>query len=89
MVAVDGSESSYQALDGAIKLLQPEDHLFVVTVRERIAELESETNHIILTNKLWQAASDIIHLCQEKLEKAHVNHTSIMPEAHDAYVFLQ
>jgi len=87
MVAVDGSSSSNTAFEHALKLMDPKkDHLFIVTVRERLATMEWQTprNRTILTHKIWQAASQIITKYQAELGQLNIEYTSIMPEADDA-----
>jgi len=85
MVAIDGTESSRAAFESCLPLVGPEDHLFIVTVRERRIpyEFPDERSRIIITHKLWQAACDIIRFYQEKLTKLNMDYTSILPEADD------
>ncbi len=63
MVCVDGTEASRNAFENSLKLLDPEkDHLFVVTVRERVLPNDQldDKSRVILTHKLWRAAAGII-----------------------------
>jgi len=85
MVAVDGSESSKTALGIALKLVNPStDHLFIVTVREKLASGSEfdERNNVILTHKLWRAAAGIVSQAQQQIRDSDlaVEFTSIMPE---------
>lgn len=86
MVTVDGTNSANIGFETTLKLLNPSDHLFIVTVRERkiSQEFQDEKNRTIITHKLWQAAADIIRIYQERASKTHIDYTSILPEADDA-----
>jgi len=88
MVAVDGTKSADEAFEHTLKLLNPEDHLFFVTVRERLPDQEEidEESSTVLRYQLWRAAAGIITSYQDKLfaMKTKIEFTSVMPEAWDA-----
>lgn len=86
LIAVDGTKSSRDAFEATLKLVDPkEDHIFIVTVRERAIpdDYFEERSRVILAHKIWNAAADIIRGYQELLDDKY-EYTSIMPEADDA-----
>jgi len=87
MVAVDGSVSSYLALEEALKLANPlKDHLFIVTVREKTVSkrAKSAEGDVRLNFEMWKAARDIAASCDERLKETKYEYTVLFPDAFDA-----
>jgi len=88
MVAVDGSNSSYLALEETLKLADPvKDHVFVITVREktkvskRAKTLEADVR---LNFEMWKAARDIATSCDDRMKESEYEYTVLFPDAYDA-----
>jgi len=87
LVCVDGTESSREAFNSTVNLLdKARDHLFIVTVRERVspADFYNEESQVFITHKLWRAAAGILSQYQEICVASGVEYTTIMPVAEDA-----
>lgn len=87
LICVDGSPSSFQAFESALKLIEPEkDHLFFVTVRERVSPrtIYEQQYSEVLRHKIWRAAAGISCYFQERLKDSNISFTSMIPEADDA-----
>jgi len=87
MVCVDGTESSRQAFENTLKLINPSrDHLFFVTVRERVvtSSYYEEKSSTILRHKVWRAAAGILSFYEERLKGTNIEYTAAMPEGVDA-----
>nr|BAK01870.1 predicted protein [Hordeum vulgare subsp. vulgare] len=87
MVGVDGSESAKAAFDNILQLMNDDDHVFFVCVRERVVPAEyNERASIILRHEIWRAAAGIVSQFQIRLNEKFpkVEYTSVLPEADDA-----
>eukprot|EP01114_Cavostelium_apophysatum_P001881 TRINITY_DN11653_c0_g1_i2.p1 TRINITY_DN11653_c0_g1~~TRINITY_DN11653_c0_g1_i2.p1 ORF type:complete len:392 (+),score=93.13 TRINITY_DN11653_c0_g1_i2:123-1298(+) len=89
MVAIDGSESAKAAFQSTLRTLDPErDHLFFVTVRERVIAPGdySDRASVILRHSIWKAAAGIICQYQDMVQRfdPRIDYTSVLPESDDA-----
>lgn len=89
LIGIDGSDSAHSAFESILKLMDHEkDHLFFVTVRERVISTDSysERSSIVLRNQIWRAAAGIICKYQDYLNEhfPQISYTSVLPEADDA-----
>jgi len=73
LVAVDGSLSSYLALEECIKLADDfNDHVFVVTVRQKsrlTRKAKTMEDDVRLNFEMWKAARDIATSCQDRMKE--------------------
>lgn len=89
LVAVDGSEASRRAWTGALKMLEPEDHLLVVTVRDKNLPRKfalSPSEETQLRFELWKSARHIVKPFMDEVAKrlAPSQYTVMIPDAWDA-----
>jgi len=87
LVAVDGSLSSYLALEECIKLADDfNDHVFVVTVRQKsrlTRKAKTMEDDVRLNFEMWKAARDIATSCQDRMKETSLDYTILFPEAYD------
>lgn len=89
MVAVDGTEASKRAFQGVLKLMEPDDHLLVVTVRDKNLPQRfalSPSEEIQLRFELWKSARHILKPYTEQLTSQldSQRYTVMIPDAWDA-----
>jgi len=88
MVGIDGSLSSYLALEETMKLADPaKDHIFVTTVRERAKlskKCKTMETDVRLNFEMWKAARDIATSCETRMKPSKFDYTILFPDAYDA-----
>lgn len=90
LVAVDGSEASRRAWAGALKMLEPDDHLLVVTVRDKNLPRKfalSPSEETQLRFELWKSARHIVKPFMDEAAKrlaSPTQYTVMIPDAWDA-----
>jgi hypothetical protein len=87
MVAVDGTAASKRAFDGVMKLVAPNDHVIIVTVRDKLIPRqygESAIDELQLRFELWKSAKLIVRPFSEALKQSKVDYTILIPDAWDS-----